>query len=294
MSRDSEHWGELAFQQFCTPRLSSYRSPDHQLLAERARFHLRNAASNRVATSAGEIQAYISSRTKRWRPVRRCSWSTAGPGEASFMSAFAEHVRKRGLRVVLFDLPAHGQSAGESTSLIACAHVVREIAEALGPIDYVVGHSLGGLAALLAGGGGAPMPRAYPFKDYVLVAVPNRFSQVTRKFGDELGLSAAAQRAYERRLERIAHRRIAHFTGVRLLQATGRPALVVHARDDANVGFAEAVEIATSCRAAQLHLCNGLGQSQDSLRSASRPGRVCISPSLARRCNRSCKVCRSV
>jgi pimeloyl-ACP methyl ester carboxylesterase len=259
MSRDPEHWGELAFQQFCTPRLSSYRSPDHQLLAERARFHLRNAASTRVATSEGEIQVYTFEPDEEAATGASVLLVHGWTGEASFMTAFAEHFRKRGLRVVLFDLPAHGQSAGESTSLIACAHVVREIAEALGPIDYVAGHSLGGMAALLAGGGGAPMPRAYPFKDYVLVAVPNRFSQVTSKFGDELGLSAAAQRAYERRLERIAHRRIAHFTGVRLLQATGRPALVVHARDDADVAFADAVEIATSCRAAQLHLCDGLG-----------------------------------
>ena len=74
-------------------------------------------------------------------------------GEAAFMSAFAEQFRRRGLRAVLFDLPAHGRSAGARTTLISCAHAVREVAEALGPIQYVVAHSLGGLAALLAGGG---------------------------------------------------------------------------------------------------------------------------------------------
>ena len=222
-SHDPEQRGEVAFQHFCTPRLSSYRSPDHELLAERARFHLRNAASARVATSEGEIQAYVFEPEPSAATGASVLLVHGWTAEASFMTAFAEHFRKRGLRAVLFDLPAHGKSAGERTSLIACAHVVRQIAEALGPIQYVVGHSLGGLAALLAGGGGAPMPRAYPFLDYVLVAVPNRFAEVTRKFGAELGLSPAAQRAYERRLEGIAHRAIADFTAVSLLAATGRP-----------------------------------------------------------------------
>ena len=175
------------------------------------------------------------------------------------MSAFAEHLRRRGFRAVLFDCPAHGDSAGTRTSLIACAHAVREVAEALGPIQFVVAHSLGGLAALLAGGGGPPMPRPYPFSGYVLVATPNRFAEVTTKFGAEQGLSPAAQRAYEDRLERLAHRKIKDFTGANLLGATGRPALLLHARDDAEVTFASAEEIAASCPATELQAFDGLG-----------------------------------
>jgi len=257
--RDPQVLGEMAFRQFCTPRLSSYRSPDHDVLTERARFHLRHAAPVRVATSEGDIQAYVFSPEAQAATGASVLLVHGWTGEASFMTAFAEHFRKRGLRAVLFDLPAHGRSAGELTSLIACAHVVREVAEALGPIEHVVGHSLGGMAALLAGGGGAPMPWAYPFRAYVLVAVPNRFSEVTRKFGEELALSPAAQRAYEERLEAIAHRRIEDFTGAKLLAATGRPALIVHARDDADVTYADAEEIVGACSEAELLACDGLG-----------------------------------
>ena len=108
--------------------------------------------------------------------------------EASFMTAFAEYFRKCGFRIVLFDFPAHGQSTRERASLIDCAHAVRHVAEALGPIEYVLADSLGGMAALLAGGGGAPMPRGYPFRAFVLVAMPNDFSAVTRTFGEEEAL----------------------------------------------------------------------------------------------------------
>jgi len=252
-----EQWGDFAYQHFCTPHLSKHRSPDHDLLVERARFHLRHAASQRVATSAGDIQAYVFD-PDGGEPDATVLFVHGWTGEAAFMTAFAEPFRKRGFRAVLFDLPAHGRSTGERTSLIACAHAVREVAEALGPIHFAVAHSLGGLAALLAGGG-PPMPHAYPFQGYVLVAVPNKFSQVTDKFSEELGLSPAARRVYEGHLERIAHRRIADFTAANLLAETGRSALLLHARDDAEVPFANAEEIVGSCPTAGLQPFDDLG-----------------------------------
>jgi pimeloyl-ACP methyl ester carboxylesterase len=256
-AEDPQLAGELAFEEFCTPELSRHRSGDHDQLVERARFHLRNGMPTRVPTSVGELQAYVfePDGAKRATVLFIHGWT----GEASFMTAFAEQFRKRGFRAVVFDLPAHGKSAGKRTSLIACAHAVRQVAEALGPVHFAVGHSLGGLAALLAGGGGPPMPRAYPFLAFVLVSVPNRFSNVTSRFGEELSLSPAAQHVYERRLEDIACRRIVDFTAANLLVATGRPALLLHARDDADVAFADAKEIMAGCPGAELLAFDDLG-----------------------------------
>jgi alpha-beta hydrolase superfamily lysophospholipase len=161
-SHDPEVWGERAFQRFCTPCFSRYRRPDHDLLVKRARFHLRNAVTTRVATAEGELQAYVFEPEAAWNGASVLlvhGWT----GEASFMTAFAEHFRKRGFRVVLFDFPAHGRSMRERASLIDCAHAVRQVAESLGPIQFALAHSLGGMAALLAGGGRPPMPHAPRF-----------------------------------------------------------------------------------------------------------------------------------
>jgi pimeloyl-ACP methyl ester carboxylesterase len=219
---------------------------------------LGDASAVRVPMHHGDLQAYVFDPEGAWNSASVLlvhGWT----GEASFMTAFAKHFRKRGFRIVMFDLPAHGQSTPERASLIDCAHAVRQVADALGPIDYVLAHSLGGMAALLAGGGRAPMPRGYPFRAFVLVAMPNHFSAVTRTFGEEEGLSPEAQRAYERRLETIAHCKIADFTGVNLLKKTGRPALLLHSRDDPNVAFADAEEIAAASASADLIAFNDLG-----------------------------------
>jgi pimeloyl-ACP methyl ester carboxylesterase len=252
-----QRWGDYAYRRFCTPHLSRHRSPDHDILVKRARFHLRRAVSLRVPTSRGHLQAHVLE--PDGSPVGGVLFVHGWTGEAAFMTAFAEQFRRRGFRSVLFDLPAHGKSSGRRTSLIACAHAVREVAEALGPVQFAVAHSLGGLATLLAGGGGTPMPRAYPFQAYVLVAVPNRFAEVTETFSRELDLSPAARQVYERHVERVAYRRIADFTAAKLLAETGRNALILHARDDREVSFRNAEEIAASSMSVELQPFDDLG-----------------------------------
>jgi pimeloyl-ACP methyl ester carboxylesterase len=250
--------GYLAFRRFCTPRVSRHRSPDHEALVERARFHLRGADRRVVETRFGELVTYIlepHSGPPRASVLVVHGWTS----EASFMMAIGDYLRRRGYRVVLPDLPAHGLSAGTRTSLIDCAHAVREVAVATGPIRFAVAHSMGGLATLLAGGGGAPMPSGYPFRGYALLSVPNRFQDVTRRFGSEQGLSDVAQQDFERRLERIARRGIETFTGVQLLHDTQRPALLLHARDDTDVAFADAEAIAAACPIAEFMALDGLG-----------------------------------
>lgn len=250
--------GDLAYRRFCMPKLSSRRSPDHVMLADRARFHLRNARWVRVPTTEGEMQAYVFEPEGNGRGdgvLIAHGWT----GEASFMAVFAEQLRRAGFRVVAFDQPAHGKSAQERASLIGCSRALIQVAEALGPLRFAVAHSMGGLAILHAGEGGPPMPRAYPFERYVLVSSPNRFETVTQEFADELGLGPAAKRAYERHLERIAHRPVATFTAANLLAAIGRPALLLHARDDTEVVFRNAEEIAAACPQAELRAFDGLG-----------------------------------
>lgn len=252
-----ERVGAHAFQLFCTPALSSHRTADHEQLVERARFHLRAMTKARVATSVGEIQIYVAMPES---PPRASVLLVHGwTAEAAFMTAMAEHLRRRGMRVVLMDLPAHGNSSGDTTTLIDCGRAVLEIAEAMGPIRFVLGHSMGGLAALLAGEGRRPLPRSAPFEGYVLIGMPDRFGEVTRNFGDELGLSPAALRAFERRLELLALRRVADFSGSGLLAAVERPALLLHCRDDEVARFAAAEEMARASSQVELQDFSGLG-----------------------------------
>lgn len=249
--------GRQAFIRFCTPSLSSARAVDHDRLVERARFHLRGATAKRLSTSVGNLQTYIlePDGTALGTILLVHGWT----GEAAFMSAFGDYLRRRGWRCVLFDMPAHGLSSGRVTSLIDCAHSVREVVEALGPVRGAIGHSIGGLALLTAVEGRRPMRGSCPLGACVLVAAPDRFCDVTRAFAAEIGLSEAGLGAFERRLEHLAERGVADFTASALLAAAGNPALLLHSRDDPQVPFEDARRIAASVEGVELEAFDGLG-----------------------------------
>ena len=250
--------GDIAFRIFCTPELSHYRAPNHIQLAERARFHLRNARWQRVSTPVADLQAYI------FDPDRDDALGTVlvvhgWTGEASFMTAIAEPIRRAGFRVVLFDLPAHGLSGASSTNLIECARATAVIGREFGPLTAIVAHSFGGMISLVAAEGHPPIPYALKTPSVVLVASPNRLLEVTRGFGEHWGLTGAGRRAFERRLERVGGRSLDQFTLVKLLKATACQALVIHDRDDRDVSFQSAEEIASEVDGAELVPFDGFG-----------------------------------
>jgi pimeloyl-ACP methyl ester carboxylesterase len=250
--------GAEAYRVFCRPDLSHHRSPEQETLVGRARVHLGKARWFTVQAPSGQVQCY------EYEPIGAPSGQTVAlvhgwTSEASFMAAFVEPLRQRGNRVVAFDFPAHGLSAGIGASLVDCARATLAVFEAVGRIDVVVAHSLGCQVALLVGEGGPPMRRAFKAGRYVLIAGPNRLSWITSDFGRHLGLSAVAQRAYERHIERAGRRSVAQFSAANLLTDVARQALVVHCRDDEQVPFAHAEEIASEVGSVRLHAVQGLG-----------------------------------
>ena len=249
--------GDEAFRLFCTPELSQHRSDDHHLLIQRARFHLRHARWERVKTAAGDVQAYVFDPDEA--PSGTVLLVHGWTSEAAFMTAFVEPLRRSGYRVVAFDFPAHGHSPGRRTNLAECARAMLAVADHYGPIHAAVAHSFGGFVGLLVAEGGPPLPHAHKIERFVLLACPNKLGDVTRNFGCGLGLGRAAQRAYERHLERVGHRPVAEFTTAALLNASGATALVIHGREDREVPFADAEEIARSSPHSRLMAFDGLG-----------------------------------
>jgi pimeloyl-ACP methyl ester carboxylesterase len=254
---DAEFEGARAFNQFCTPALSRHRTPDHEQLVMRARYHLRSAEIRRVVTPVGEVQIYVfaPSTEEKAAVLLVHGWT----GEAAFMGAFAERLRRAGYRAILMDMPAHGRSEGTTTTLFDCCRAILDVAATIAPVRFALGHSIGAMALLTVGEGHHPLPRSYPFDAYVLVSMPDAFADVTRTFGDELSLTPAALREFERRLEELAGRRISEFSGTALLAATQRPALLLHARDDDEVPFACAERMSSSTPKAGLRTFDGLG-----------------------------------
>jgi pimeloyl-ACP methyl ester carboxylesterase len=219
---------------------------------------LRNARRQRLATTECPIDVYLfepDGGPQRGSILISHGWTS----EASFMAVIAEQLRRAGFRVVAFDQPAHGRNVGVRASLVDCARALRDVTEVFAPVRFVVAHSMGCIAALMATVEGTLNPHAPPVERYVLIAGPNRFRGVTHEFARQLGLSPAAERHFERQIERVSHHRMRDFTAAKLLAASCRPALILHDREDPEVGFHNAEEIAAACPAAELRAFDGFG-----------------------------------
>jgi esterase/lipase len=64
--------------------------------------------------------------------------------------AYIQALLKQGYEVVAFDAPAHGRSGGRRIMLTSYVSMLRSIMDNYGPFDAWLGHSLGGLALVLA------------------------------------------------------------------------------------------------------------------------------------------------
>jgi pimeloyl-ACP methyl ester carboxylesterase len=159
----------------------------------------------------------------------------------------------RGQAVVAFDLPAHGESDGFMTALPAAANALQDVAEAIGPIYAVVGHSFGGAAATLAIAAGLEARRA------VIMSSPVSVARVLDSVTARLGLSAARRRGTEDVLVRRVGVPLELLELEPIAKRLDLPALVVHSRDDRMVPFLAGVRLQRAWPGAKLYAVDGLG-----------------------------------
>lgn len=160
-------------------------------------------------------------------------------GRATQFAAMAPALLARGFSVIAIDAPGHGHSRGRESDPYRFAEALIEVSARFGPLHAAVGHSMGGGSIALALSSGLSVTRA------ALIASPSSLHDVLHRFSAAMHLPPKATDHFVRDARRrIAARgyRVEDIEGV--LRTVTVPALVVHARDDKEVPFADAVRIA--------------------------------------------------
>lgn len=162
-------------------------------------------------------------------------------------------LRQAGYRVATFDHLGHGRSSGERATLPQFGRTVTEVAQQLGPVHGMIGHSLGGAAVATALSEGIPAQRV------ILIAPPADPFGATARFARALQLPRRLRQAMERELERREGIALSHWQAHRMAPAIGVPALIVHDVDDRDVGWEEGERYARYWPQARLLSTQGLG-----------------------------------
>lgn len=165
----------------------------------------------------------------------------------------ADMLRAAGADLVAFDAPGHGASSGWRATMPEFARTMRVVADQHGPLDAVVGHSLGGAAAIFAAGRGLAVDRI------VTVATPSAVGGWLDQLRDALELSTRVDRMLRERLMERLHVTEAEIDLPRVAPSLTQRGLVIHDADDPDVPIIEAEELAGAWPLASLIRTEGLG-----------------------------------
>lgn len=169
----------------------------------------------------------------------------------SQLGRMAQGLAAAGQRVALFDMPAHGQSSGLTSDLSEFLDTTAEVAAQLGPVHGLVGHGLGGLAALLCAARGLDTAAV------VAVAPVPSFEFAIQQFARSYGVHGRAEELLMRRLERRVglSRRDASLSEI----TPAVPTLVVHDVLDRSISVRHSRQLTSGWRSARLMETCGLG-----------------------------------
>lgn len=161
---------------------------------------------------------------------------------------------KRGHAVIAFDLPAHGKSGGTQSTIPLAAQAVAGVAEALGPVRAVAGHSLGGAAMTFA-----LTENWLEVERAVVVAAPTGPTYMLHAIAKRFGMTETRKEKLFQELKRVVGYRPEEIELMPKIGALAIPALVVHSKDDAMVRFVTGEKWASNWPGAQLLALERLG-----------------------------------
>ena len=240
--------------QRASPRLAAlwaermFCTPPRRPISERMAGWLREA--QRFTVTVGERRVAAWSWGERGAGVLLVhGWGSRG---ARFVD-LGNALLTQGYRVVTFDAPGHGASAGRRSSGLEFARAAQAVVNAIGSVSYIVGHSVGGFASALA------IERGLAIRRAVFLAPSANVNSYSAQFESLLGVEGPVMASMRGRLERRLGFSWKDLNIPAFAPDMRVPLLVVHDRDDREVGWSDGAAIAQSWPGAELMTTTGLG-----------------------------------
>jgi pimeloyl-ACP methyl ester carboxylesterase len=141
---------------------------------------------------------------------------------------FISPLIKSGARVLAFDAPGHGNSDGKTINALLYRNLILQIEKQFGPLDVVMAHSLGGLAASLA----MEQMTDQQKKKLILIAPATETSRAVHNFYRFIPIHDKIKKEFETLIENIAGNPISWFSMKRSVQHIKAKILWLHDEDD--------------------------------------------------------------
>ncbi len=228
---------EQVVRDFLTPRLPKRRRTSA----------LHGGETLRIATKEGEIALQRAGTGPAIMLLH--GWE----GRASDLAAFAPPLLKAGYTVLAMDLPAHGASAGQQSSVPQSARALHGVGEALGPLHAVIAHSMGSAILAEALYAGLAAQRA------VLISAPAYYESYARNFAVTAGLDSDDTEMMLTLLCDAIDADVREISVPHHAPYLHQPALFIHSTDDPVIAIEDSLASASAWPGARHLRVEGLG-----------------------------------
>jgi len=231
--------GKAAFRIFCTPQRLSFRTKDLAFLA--------TAQTATLPFEGRSLRTYIWEGKTADAPT--ILFLHGWESNAARWYKYIQATLAAGYKVMAVDAPASGHSGGKRLNVLVYSRTVQKIIGAYGAPYAVVGHSLGGAAAIF----GLTLLEAQRPERMVVMASFAESTRVIQDFASLLGANKAVLEALYHHIERKSGRPMDEYS-VQKKAATLQDVrgLVIHDAQDEVAPVAEGAVIAQAWQAQYL------------------------------------------
>lgn len=235
---------------FCTPPYNEVTNFDLKSIANAEQTHL----------DFEEIQIPIYSWGEGDKVLLVHGWGS----RASHMALLARIISIAGFQVFAFDAPAHSSVTNRqqksTSSMFEFGRSISAVANHIGNINAIVGHSIGALSALFTVAGYLKLEK-YKFnsKKVILISAPANVEQVLSSFSKTHNLSDTEKNSLRKNLEKEFDFKISDYCASKALSGFDQELLVIHDQDDDEVPYSNANVFKNSLQKTDLYITNKLG-----------------------------------
>jgi pimeloyl-ACP methyl ester carboxylesterase len=240
-----QYFGRLAYEQWFTT--ARFRTPDYELPA------LNSADRETIDVNGLSVAVYIW-QDKAVKPTATLLFIHGWTGRGTQIAKYIKPLNAIGYRVISFDGPAHGNTAGRQTSILEFTDVVFAMDKHYGPFDAAITHSFGGMVLTYAMSLGLKLNLA------ACICPPKNFQVLIENFQRILALPESVMKVMLRKTYashgQIIRDAVDTMNNVKNLTCRG---LIIHDEDDVEISWHSSEEIAAAWPGARFIKTQGLG-----------------------------------
>ena len=177
-------------------------------------------------------------------------------GSAWSMSAIARQLLDKNLRVVLFDLPAHGFSPGKKTNILEVSSLIQTLTAKEEDLLAIVSHSFGAVCS------GHAIKSGIAPSHFISIGAPTSMEFIVDSFCSTIGASANSKKELINHIDEILKAPYKTESLTHVAKQFNLDGLIIHDRNDRLVPYTQAKELLATWAGSKLFTTEKLGHNR--------------------------------